>query len=246
MISSLPMYKRPELEGAHNRYWALIRDCLRDDGIECPDRLSQDRDRYEVWNDPALVLSQTCGRPYRTRLHGRVTLVGTPDFGVEDCAPGYYCSVFVVRKSDTREHLSDFQNARFAYNGEDSQSGYAAPYFEARKSGFWFENRLCSGLHLNSARMVADSNSDIAALDAVTWRQIRTYEAFSNQLRVLCRTEPTPGLPYIAASPCNREAIFTAVENAISALSRDDRESLGLKGLVSISERDYLAVPNPP
>ena len=77
MIASLMMYARPELEAPHARYWQAIRAALAARGIAAPAALSNDAPEFEVWEDPALVLSQTCGMPYRTRLHGRVTLVGT-------------------------------------------------------------------------------------------------------------------------------------------------------------------------
>jgi len=90
MIASLMMYQRPELEAANNRYWNSIRTNLADAGIDSPKNLSQDAEEFSVWKHPDLVLSQTCGMPYRIWLHDKVELVGTPDFGVEDCPPGYY------------------------------------------------------------------------------------------------------------------------------------------------------------
>jgi hypothetical protein len=62
----------------------------------------------------------------------------------------------------------------------------------------------------------------------------------------LAWTEPTPGLPYITARGRDGSAIFDAVAEAMAALSEPDRAALGLKGMVAIPSRDYLAVPNPP
>lgn len=246
MIASLMMYRRPELEQAHETFWALIRDYLRREGIDAPETLSQDADEFSVWKDPKLLLSQTCGMPYRLWLHDRVTLVGAPDYGLQDCPRGYYRSALVVRGDDPREALLDFKDSTFAYNQTFSQSGYAAPYQHSKSQGFWFENRLCTEAHQVSAQSVASGRADIAALDAVTWRNIEKFDGFADHLRVLEWTEPTPALPLITANAEHVETIFSAVENAISNLSRDDGMSLGMKGLVRLSKDSYLNIPNPP
>ena len=245
MIASLIMYDRPELAAAHARYWEAIRQGLADRGIDAPTDLSQEGERFSVWNDPGLILSQTCGMPYRLWLHDKVSLVGTPDYGVQGCLPGYYRSAIVVRRDDDREDLQDFKTATFAYNQTHSQSGYAAPFAHLKPYAFWFENRLEKGLHSNSARAVAEGNADIAALDAVTWRLMERYDDFAGSLRVLAWTEPTPGLPYIAAATAGRALTFAAVESAIAALEPEDRELLSLRGIVAIPKERYLAVPNP-
>ena len=246
MIASLMMYARPELEAAHRRYWALIRDALAARGIEAPEALSNEAEEFTVWEAPDLILSQTCGMPYRLRLHGKVQLVGTPDFGVEGCQPGYYRSAIVVRADDPRRDLSAFRDTRFAYNQTISQSGYAAPYAVAREHGFWFANRVESGGHVKSAKAVALGHADIAAIDAVTWQFIKRYDDFAGHLRVLEWTPPTPGLPYITSLSMNAARIFDVVSDAIAQLAEDDRESLSLRGLVRIPAADYLAIANPP
>lgn len=246
MIASLMMYARPELHDAHLRYWALIRAELAARGVPAPATLSNDADPFAVWTDPALVLSQTCGMPYRTRLHGHVTLIGTPDYGLEGCAPGHYNSPIVVRKDDPRGTLTDYKKAGFAYNDTHSQSGFVSIYNTVKPLGFWFSDRRLSGGHQASARMVAEGRADIAALDAVTWALIRRYDDFAADLRVLEWTAPTPGLPYIAARTADKGATFDAVSAAITGLDQADRDALMLRGFVAIPAETYLAVPNPP
>lgn len=246
MIASLMMYARPETDAALQRYWAEIRAALAARGIAAPADLSNAAEEFSVWTDPALVLSQTCGMPYRTRLHERVALVGTPDFGLEGCPPGYYRSAIVVRSDDERAELADYASARFAYNQTLSQSGFAAMHAAARGAGFWFSDRRQSGGHTLSARAVVEDRADIAALDAMTWRLIQRYEGFASQLRVLQWTQPTPGLPYITARGTDRAKVFDAVAEAIGALSAQDRQILGLKGIIAIPAEHYLAISNPP
>ena len=245
MIASLMMYARPELDAAHARYWAAIRAELAQRGINSPEDLANDAPAFEVWKAPDLVFSQTCGMPYRMHLRDHAVLVGTPDYGLEGCAPGYYRSAVVVRLADARRGLEAFKDATFAYSGTGSQSGYAAIYNMVKPQGFWFQNRVQSGGHLVSAQMVAEGRADIAALDAVTWRLIQRYEEFAKNLRVLTWTDPTPGLPYITAKGADAQGTFDAVQAAIAGLSPQDRAALGIQGLIAIPAEDYLAVPNP-
>ena len=127
MIASLGMYDRAETAQANDNLWGLIRDRLRAEGHQAPDTLTRGSGAYwPAWEAPDLVFSQTCGFPYRARLHGTVTLIGTPDYGVAECPPGHYCSVFVARTDDDRGPLSAYSGAAFAFNDDLSQSGWAA------------------------------------------------------------------------------------------------------------------------
>lgn len=245
MIANLMMYQRPQLVDAHDRYWSLIRQHLQDSGVEAPANLSQDAEEFFVWKHPDLVLSQTCGMPYRTWLHEQVNLVGTPDFGVTDCPTGYYRSAIIVRADDPRTDGADYKDAVFGYNQTFSQSGYAAPYWHFAPRGFWFGNRLHTDQHLQSAKAVSDGRADIASLDAVSWRLMREYEPFANTLRVLEWTETTPGLPLITSKKNDPDVIFDAVSQAISELAEADRQLLGVRGLVKIPKEKYLEVQNP-
>ncbi len=245
MIANLMMYARPELEAAHNNFWQLIRKNLALHGKKSPETLSQSAEEFEVWRHPNLVLSQTCGMPYRKFLHQQVTLVGTPDYGLDHCAPGYYRSALVVRQNETRTSLENFSESTFAYNQKISQSGYAAPYWHFKPHGFWFKNTLHTNQHLASAKAVAEGHADIASLDAVTWRLIQRFEGFSEQLRVLEWTAPTPGLPYIAALSADKAATASAVSTSIAELKPQDRSDLGIANLVQIPAEEYLAVANP-
>lgn len=232
MIANLMMYARPELETEHANFWTVIRMSLAQRGIEAPAELAQNAGGFPVWEDLALVLSQTCGMPYRTRLHGRVQIVGTPDYGLEGCPVGYYRSAIVVRADDARTSLSQFTGARMAYNAPHSQSGFAALYNHLQPSGVWFDNRVESGGHLASAIMVAQGQADIASIDAQTWRLIQRYEPIATQLRILEFTVPTPGLPYITALHLDPSTVFDAVSEAISNLLEADAQALDLHGIV--------------
>lgn len=244
MIASLPMYMRPENKDAHDHYWQLIAANLSKNGIDAPTQLGVCEDS-DHWLRDDLVLSQTCGMPYRLSLHGKVQLVGTPDYDLPNCDAGYYNSIFIVNSKDTRTKLTDFASANLAITSKTSQSGYAAPLNEAKKLGFHFETQTLSGGHGNSAKMVADGQIDIAAVDAMTWHNIQKYGDFVGQFRVITQTDTTPGLPYICALGMDKAVIAQAVIDAISALTEEDRACLNIRGLIQIPSADYLAVENP-
>ncbi len=246
MTTSFPMYLRPETVNAHRSYYALIRKQLSARGIDSPNNFTEPEDLYSAWESPTLFLSQTCGMPYRNTLHGKVKLVGTPDFQLEGCQPGYYRSAMVVRREEADKPLVDFKNAVFTFNSDDSQSGYATAWQLTQKHGFWFKTRVPSGSHRESALAIAEGRADIAAIDANTWRMLNTYEPSSQQLSVIGWTDPTPALPYITAPSNDAAAMFDAISDAITELSPEHREQLNIHSLVKISADDYLAVSNPP
>jgi len=247
LVASLGMYDFGAAMAANDRLWARVRDGLRARGLAAPETLTRGEDAYwPAWESPDLVLSQTCGYPFRARLQGRVTYVGTPDFGVEGCPAGFYRSVFVVRADDPRQRLAEFDGAGFAYNEALSQSGWAAPQTHVAKLGLRLPPVMQTGGHRLSAHAVAEGRADIAALDAVTWALMQGHDPVTGALRVIGATDPTPGLPYIAATGADAGALFDALETAIAALDPEDRITLRLRGIARIPEAAYLAVPNPP
>lgn len=245
MLAALPMYDRPETAAANDRYWALIRDGLRAHGIAAPDTLTRADDPWPVWQSPDLVLAQTCGLPFRARLHDQVQLVGTPDFGLPDCAPGFYNSVVITRADDDRLPEA-LLRARVAINEGLSQSGWAALCDFAGGLGVTPSRPRLSGGHRNSARMVAEASADIATIDAQTWAMLTRHDPWAAILTVRARTRPTPALPYICAPGQDKKVIAGAVADAIAALAPGDRALLGLKGLERIPAARYLAEPLPP
>lgn len=245
MIASLGMYDRAETSAANDRLWALVRDGLRARGRSAPDTLTRGAAAYwPAWEDPALVLSQTCGFPFRARLKDRVTLLASPDYGLEGCPPGYYASVFVARRDDSR-CLPEFRQTRFAYNEALSQSGWAAPQNHAATMGFQFQPSLMTGGHRLSALAVAEGRADLAALDALTWRFLQRWEPWAANLREVDRTAPTPGLPFIAAKGVDAASTVQSLAEAVGALAPEDRDTLSLRGVVRIEAARYLAVPIP-
>ncbi len=248
MIASLGMYDRAETAAANDRLWGLVRDGLRARGEPAPEALTRGEGAYwPAWRAPDLVLSQTCGFPFRARLHGQVTLIGTPDHGLPGCPPGHYNSVWVARSGDPRGDLAAFDGTALAYNDALSQSGWAAPQNHAAALGLRFPPGPCTGGHRLSALAVAEGRADLAAIDALTWAMLCRWEPWTAGLKEVARTDPaTPALPYIARAGADAALCFAVLAAAIAGLDAADRDLLSLHGLVRIPAAAYLAVPTPP
>ncbi|MZQ89946.1 PhnD/SsuA/transferrin family substrate-binding protein [Frigidibacter albus] len=247
MLASLPMYDRPETAAAQDALWSSLRAALADEGIAAPDALDRGIGLWDGWEHPGLVLGQTCSLPYRTRLHGRVTLIGTFDYGLPGLQPGQYCSVILARRDDASQDADALTTGRFAINQLHSQSGWAAPYFWAQAQGIMLRPALETGAHRASALAVAEGRADRAALDAVTWRGIVQWEPeLAARLRVTAETPPTPALPLIAAAGTDPLRHGRAITAGLAALPADIRAALGISGFVPMPAEAYLALPNPP
>lgn len=238
----LGMYDPPALRPANDALWEAIRRALG----RGPRHLSRDMDFWQIWQSPGLLFAQTCGYPYRAQLHGAVHLIGTPDYGLPGCPPALYCSVFVARDNSAIHRLADCDGRQMAFNEPLSQSGWAAPQTHLRCAGYQAGGLVQTGSHAGSAAAVARGDADFAALDLLTWLLLKDRSPECAHLKVIDRTAPTPGLPYITALAEDPAEIASAVQRAIETLSPLHKSMLHLKGLVHIPSAAYLAVSTPP
>ena len=242
MIASLPMYDRPETRAANDMLWKAIRAELG----HGPASLDRTAAPWIQWRSPDLLLSQTCGHPYRARLREAVALVAAPDYGLRGCPAGHYRSVFVARADDARPAPEAFAEARFAYNEPLSHSGWVAPQAWAAQRGFVFANTLRTGAHIRSARAVASGRADIASLDLLSWEMMRRHDGFAAGLREAGMTPPVPAPPYVTSARRDPNPIAEALSRAIGRLDPEAGAALSLRGLVRLSDADYAALPTPP
>jgi len=242
MIASLGMYAMPHARDAYDRLWQGIRASLG----RGPDRLDLSEDSWGIWQSPDLLVAQTCGLPYRARLWGQVTLVGTPDYGLRDCPSGYYYSYIIRRRGDGRNLREFFRSGTLAYNDPLSQSGWAAPV--AAADGYKLKPNFTyhTGGHVASIHAVLDGKADFAGIDAVTYLMWQHAEPdTARNVETFMRTDPTPGLPLITAKGRDPAPIARAVRHAIAAMPEADRDILHLRGLEDIPAETYRALPIP-
>jgi ABC-type phosphate/phosphonate transport system substrate-binding protein len=244
-IAFLPMYAVRGAHGHVDTLWRCLRDSLRSSGIEAPEQVSTITPRIVGWLHPDLILGQTCGLPYITKLCDRTELIGTPDYGVEGCAPGFYHSTLVISVADKRHKLSEFFGGTFAVNGKDSQSGYGAMMRAAApfaKAGRFFGRAIHTGSHDASMRLVTKGYADIAAIDSVTWRISRQFDSVTDGLRSIGTTEPTPGLPFIAAKSRWDGRLLDAVRVGVVGLPEATRHAFGLRDVLPFRRADYEVI----
>ena len=242
MIAGLPMYDRQELQTEQDFFWSKLRSNL---GFG-PESLTKPDNIVNFWQRSDLVFGQTCGMPYRTFLHDKVKLIGTPDYGIAGCSSGHYRSAVIVHRDSKLHQLGDLANTTIAYNEPLSQSGWAAVVSEMEEAGLKPTAGLQTHAHANSAIAVSTRKADFAAIDAHTWRLLLTYQTeLTNKLRVVHWTTPTPGLPFICAERFDTDELFVAVQNTLGDMSRVDLNKLGLCGIVKIPKQHYLNILSP-
>ncbi|MDO9418408.1 phosphate/phosphite/phosphonate ABC transporter substrate-binding protein [Pararhizobium sp.] len=242
--AGLPMYDWPEIRSATDHFWGAIRVALLKHGIDAPDVIDHSKNRESLWQNPDMLLAQTCGLPYVRTLKDKVRLVGTPSYSI-DCAPGHYYSAIVVRTDDPIASLADFSGT-IAVNELTSQSGYGALMHTLSGIHGTTAPALSvklTGSHRHSIRMVASGEAGLAAIDAISFELAKHYMPEAAKLRVLTVTAPTPGLPLITALPeIDVERLRESVAEAIDLVDAPSRAALLITGIVPISDDAYAAI----
>lgn len=220
LIASLPMYDWPEVRGEMDLLWQEIATHLRLQGIRAPKALKRSGDYRASWLRPELLLSQTCGFPYVTRLRGKVQLVATPCYGVDGCDGSNYTSFVIVRRGCGLTSLADLGAATAAISAAESQSGHwalrAALAADRRTVGP--ARAVLSGGHRASLRMVAECRADVAAIDAVCWTMAKRHEREAvRKLTVIAQSPAAPSLPFITALATSK-ATLAALRAALIAV----------------------------
>lgn len=209
-------------------------------------------DLHALWRRDDLLLSQTCGYPYRMLgLRDTVRLIATPVFDADGCQGARYRSVLVV---SARVHaggattLAAWRGLRAAFNGGDSHSGMnafrhaVAPHAH---DGSFFGSVTPFGSHLNVLRALASGEADCAAIDCVTFAYVRdALPELLKEIRIIGTTASAPGLPFIASRALEGgqvAALQDALDRAVAADAERSR-MLRLKGFERLSPAAYDAI----
>jgi ABC-type phosphate/phosphonate transport system substrate-binding protein len=254
-IAALPMYNvTPE----HGALWrALLRDTLeafaRQGGPRDVVVLDEPfGDLHTLWRQPDLLLSQTCGFPWRMLgLADSLHLLATPAFDAEGCEDAYYRSTLVVSARAWARGavtLAACRGLRAACNGADSHSGMnalrhaVAPFAH---EGRFFSSVTAAGSHLNALRALGADVADVAAIDCVTLAYVRdALPELLRDVRMIGMTASAPGLPFVASRALPNEQVAhlrDALDLACAADAARAR-ALRLRGFVRLSEADYAAI----
>jgi ABC-type phosphate/phosphonate transport system substrate-binding protein len=239
MIASLPMYDLPEIRTATDAWW---RGLSRHLGVA--GELDRVRDRLELWRDPGLVFSQTCGYPLTHEFRGKLKLLATPHYRAEGCSGPLYCSLIFARQ---KIELSDLQGRVAAFNSPDSMSGTLAlklVFAPLAQRGRFFAKAVRTGSHVNSMRAVGTGEADVCAIDAVTAALIRRWQPdLCNGLVEIARSPRVPALPFVT-SVGQTEARVAQLREGLARAFADPslaqvREALLFTGYSLLSDADY-------
>lgn len=241
-VAALGMYDWPEVRAETDQLWTAIRDGLRALGLGAPDALERSGEMWALWRDPDLALAQTCGLPYTARLADKVALLGAPVYALADCPRGTYRSEIIVRADDPAADVDALRGRRFGFNARESQSGWACFAVQTEDPRAFFGALVQTGAHRASIRAVAEGKADAACIDAVSWRLAERHDpSLTEGLRVLARTAPTPGLPFITAprDEATLSRMRLVIETAIETLPPAVADALFLKGFAKMRPADY-------
>jgi ABC-type phosphate/phosphonate transport system substrate-binding protein len=244
MIASLPMYDWPELQSANDRLWEKLQEKFRAGGINAPENLSRDNGDESHWLLPDLIFGQTCGYPFATMLKGKVQYLATPVYGVEGCAGSCYSSAIITQR-DSGFEKHEMRARSFAYNSAMSWSGYRTMMLEYGPLEDYFGMMVESGGHRQSAKIVAERNADIAAIDSVCWHLLQRYEPGTAQrLKVIGWTKPKPALPFITSMHTRQPTIgrlrLALAEVLAGVQNSEIGDQLALKGCEILDADIYL------
>jgi ABC-type phosphate/phosphonate transport system substrate-binding protein len=259
MIVDLSMYDWPGIRAETDAFWAGVARRLHEAGIDAPAVLTRNLDEGVSWGNSDLLLGQTCGMPFVSGSCGEARVVARPDYGLPGASGGFYRSAIIVRAEDRAgldpaldpalgpEAVLAQQGRRVAINEWGSFSGHVAlrAYLAGLRSGArdpFFGDAVVSGWHLDSARMVARGEADLAALDGVGWAMLQTLEPrTAERLAVLDMTAEAPALPFITAPRFVdiRADLVAALDGAARALP----PVAGVpRAVVAASDGDYQPI----
>jgi len=247
-VASLGMYDLPALREANDALWHGVAGWLRDSGVQdVPEHLDHERSLADIWDDPHLLLAQTCGFPFATRWRDRLRYVATPVYDVLACEGAWYRSVLVVAHHSGARELSDLRGAIVAINEPSSNSGcnlLAAAVAPTLRQKPFFGCAILTGSHHASAVAVADGRAAIAAIDAITYTHLgRHHPDLTAALRIIGWTPVAPGLPLVTSittPPRQVELLVQALAWASQTSElREARSALLLKSFAPVPMADY-------
>jgi ABC-type phosphate/phosphonate transport system substrate-binding protein len=202
-----------------------------------------------LWRRDDLLLSQTCGYPYRVLgLADNVRLIATPMFDAEGCeGPRYRSAIMVSNAAWTQgaTSLAACRGLRAACNSDDSHSGMNAlrhAVAQHAQEGRFFASVSWTGSHIDSLHALATGLADVAAIDCVTLALLRdAHPDLLANVQTIGMTASAPGLPFIASRALDepQAALLCDALNAAHAADAARSRALRLRGFARIEQSDY-------
>lgn len=254
-IASLPMYN---VTPRHAASWrSLLNDCVallaRSFELgEVAVMNAPEGDLMAHWRGENLLLSQTCGFPYRMLgLASEVHLISTPIFDAPGCEGPRYRSVLAV-SSEAWERgaqtLDACRGLRAACNSADSHSGMNAlrhAVAPLAREGRFFGSVRWTGSHAATLRALASGMADVGAIDCVTYALLNDSQPETlGGVQAIGMTAAAPGLPLIASRTLSEDRV-RALRDALDAALAADPErahTLRLRGFSRLTSEAYAEI----
>ena len=218
---AFPMYGVSARVKAGYEAWfdALLAE-LRAGGFTDAVELVRDAPLPDFFERADVLLGQTCGYPYLTRLSAHVRLVATPAYDFPGCRGTDYASAIMVRADSGITTLAQARGGTAAANDIDSNSGMNAlrhAVAPLARAGRFFGAVRWSGSHRASLALVRHGQAALAAIDCVTLGYLtQEYPSEVEDLAVLQYTAPSPGLPLVAGRSVP-DALHRQLQSALLA-----------------------------
>ena len=220
MQASFPWYDLPSVRWANDTLWHAT---------GYPGRLNRHQAAPELWHDPDLLVTQSCGLDLFLS-EAPIEPIAAPVFDL-DCEPGMYFS-----------HIVGNINGRVAaVNSLSSRSGWSALLSICTP-----QRVIVTGSHQASIKALKTGIADVAAIDAVTWNIIaRDLPAMIAGLEIVERSSNAPSPPYVVRRGTDHEEVFQSLHNALaSPESLDAKNALFLKGIIPVQRQHYSSILN--
>lgn len=180
-----------------------------------------------------------CGLPYiHNSALGNYKLLAIPvmglkkdDFadtpGYED-TPGKYFSYTIVHKDSPATSWQDLRGLSYAYNDQNSNSGYNMPRYQlvqlgAKRWEDWFSKVVVSGSHEESIRLVARGIVDSSSVDSLVLDYDRKHgNADALNVKVITTLFPGgAGVPPVVVSSKTDPQLAQALQDALLNMHND-------------------------
>ncbi|MBB2926217.1 phosphate/phosphite/phosphonate ABC transporter substrate-binding protein [Paraburkholderia silvatlantica] len=204
------------------------------------------------WRRKDLLLSQTCGYPYRMLgLANDVHLIATPIFDAPGCEGPRYRSVIVVSAQAWKrgaKTLEACRGLRAACNGADSHSGMNAlrhAVAPLARDGRFFASVLWTGSHAATLRALTSGAAEVGAIDCVTFALLHdSHLAPFDGVQTIGMTASAPGLPLIASRALGEEQADVLRDALDAALAADPERArkLRLRGFARLAGEAYAEI----
>lgn len=241
-LAMMPLYDWPELHHLTDAAWDCIRRAARDEGLDLPVGLDHRPQRVSAWMNDGVVFSQLCGSPwYRSHRH-HARYLATSNFDLTDNLDGQYYSKIIVANDSPLHALDGLEQATFAFNDPDSQSGVHClrPLLDIEPS---LNRGVESGGHRFSIEAVADGRADFAAIDAFSFLLAERFiPTLTAGVRVIAQTAPRPAPVLITSASFDDDTISALRRSVLIGLSQLPAEisaAFAFRGAVDLGEAPY-------